>query len=57
MVLFAETFLRPLYGDVVIAGEGFHPVAIIVGALAQHLFADYRDAQNIMDEMDYLFGP
>ena len=55
IILFADTFVGPFHGDFVIAGEGFHPVAIIVGALAEHLFADHRDAQDLADEMDHLF--
>ena len=57
VILFAEAFLGPLHGDFVIAGEGLHPVAVIVGALAEHFFAHHRDAQDLADEMDHLFGP
>ena len=57
VILFAESFFGPLDGDLVIAGEGFHPVAVIVGASAEHLLAHHRNTEDLTDEMDHLFGP
>ena len=57
MILFAEAFLGPLHRQFVIAGVGLHPVAVIVGALAEHLFAHHRDVQDLAHEMNHLFGP
>ena len=57
MVLFADALLGPLDGDLVIAGEGFHPVPVVGGTSAQHLFAHYRNAQHLTDEVDHLFRP
>lgn len=57
MVFLAETLLGPLDGDLVIAGEGFHPVAVIVGAPAEHLLAEDRDSQDLPEEEHDLFGP
>jgi hypothetical protein len=56
VVLFTEALFCPLDGDLVIAGLGLAPVAVIVGALTQHLLAHDRNTQNLTDEMDYLFG-
>jgi hypothetical protein len=41
----------------VIAGVSFHPVAVIVGALAEHFLAHYWSAQNLPEEVDHLFWP
>jgi hypothetical protein len=41
---------------VVVAGVGLHPVAVITGALAEHFFAHHREAQNLTDEINHLFG-
>ncbi|MBV6433897.1 MAG: hypothetical protein IANPNBLG_04131 [Bryobacteraceae bacterium] len=56
VVLFAEALFGPLKGKFVIAGESFHPVAVVVGAPAQDLLAHHRNPQDVMDEMDDLFG-
>jgi len=56
MVLFAKPLFGPLDGDLVIAGVGLDPVAVIVSALTQHLLAHDRDTQNLTDEMDHLLG-
>ncbi len=39
-----------------VAGVGLHPVLVIAGALAEHFFADHRQAQNLMDEINHLLG-
>src|ERR1051326_2672660 len=56
VILFAQTFLSTFDGDFMITGEGFDPIAVIVGSLAQHVFAHDWNAQNLVDEMDYLLG-
>ena len=33
------------------------PVAVIVGALAEHFFADDRDVEDVAKEMHHLLGP
>ncbi len=40
-----------------IAGEGFHPVLVIVGALAENFFAHHRNAEDLANEMNHLLGP
>ena len=57
VILFAESFLRPLHRKVVIADVGLDPVPVVVGALAKDFFAHDRDAQHVTNEMDHLFGP
>jgi len=52
----AEAFFGPLQRDFVIAGVGLHPVAIIIGAPAEHFLAHHRNSQDVMDEMHDL-GP
>jgi hypothetical protein len=56
VVFFAEIFFCPLDGDFVIGGVGFHPIAVIVGALAEHFLVHHGDAQNLVAEVDHLFG-
>jgi len=57
VVFLAHTFSRPLNGDLVIAREGFHPVPVIVGPLAQNFLAHHRNPQHRAKEMNHLFGP
>jgi hypothetical protein len=40
-----------------IAREGFHPVLVIGGTLAQHLLADRRNPDDLTEEMHHLLGP
>src|SRR5882762_3407076 len=40
-----------------IAGEGFHPVLVVGGALAQDLLADDRYADHLTEKMHDLLGP
>src|SRR6185503_13890404 len=40
-----------------IAGEGFHPVLVVGGALAQDLLADDRYADHPTEEVHHLLGP
>jgi hypothetical protein len=41
----------------VVAGEGFHPAPVIVGAPAENLLAHHRNAENLANEMNYLLRP
>jgi hypothetical protein len=41
---------------VLIAGVSIHPVAVVLGALAEHFLADHRNAQDVADKMDHLLG-
>ena len=50
VLLLAEAFFGPLDGDLVIAGESLYPVAVIVGALAEHVFTDHRKAEDLAEE-------
>ena len=56
VILFADTFLRPLDGDLVIASEGLDPLPIIAGALAEDGFVDYRNAHHVAEKVDHLLG-
>ena len=47
VIFFAHPFFRPLDGDLVIAGVGFHPVPVVVGALAENFFAHHRNAEDL----------
>ncbi len=57
MVLFADAFLGPFHRDLVVAGVGFHPVPVIVGALAEDFLAHHRNAERLAKEVDHLLGP
>jgi hypothetical protein len=41
----------------VIARERFHPNLVFLGSLAENFLADSRNAQNLPEEVDHLFGP
>src|SRR5580700_9543764 len=57
VILFADSLFGPLDGDVVVAGVSLHPVLVVVGALAEHLLVHHRQAENVVEEIDDLFGP
>jgi hypothetical protein len=40
-----------------IAGVGLPLPLIVVGALAQHLFVHYGNAQHLVEEVDHLLRP
>ena len=40
-----------------IAGVGFHPGLIVGGALAEDVFADHRNADDVAEEVHHLLGP
>jgi hypothetical protein len=50
-------YLSGIRATLLIAGVGLHPVAVIVGALAEHFLAHHRDVQDVTDKMDHLFRP
>ena len=56
IILFADTFLRPLDGDPVIASEGLDPLSVIAGALTEDGFVDDGDAHHVAEKVDHLFG-
>ncbi len=57
VVLFAGPFLGPLDRDLVVAGVRLDPVPVVVGALAEDLFAHHRDAKDLPKKIDHLLGP
>ena len=57
MVFLAHAFLGPFDRQPMIAGEGFHPVLVVGGALAQDLLADDRYADHLTEKMHDLLGP
>ena len=57
LILFADTFLGPLDGDVVVAGKSFHPVLIVIGTLAEHFLAQDWNSEDLAKEMNHLLGP
>jgi len=57
MVLFADSLFCPFNGDIVIASEDFHPVAVVIGALTQDLLGDRRHVQDLTEKVDGLFRP
>jgi hypothetical protein len=57
VILFADSLVGPLDGEMVVAGIGLHPTLVIVGAATEDLFVHYGDAENLMKEVDHLLGP
>jgi hypothetical protein len=57
LILFADTFLGPLDGNVVVAGKSFHPVLIVIGTLAEHFLAQDWNSEDLAKEMNHLLGP
>ena len=39
-----------------IASKGVHPVLLVLGALGEDAFIDSRDANNLPEEVNHLFG-
>src|SRR6266545_1623659 len=56
VILFADTFLRPLDGDLMIASERLHPLPIVAGSLAEHGFVDHGHAHDVAEKVDHLLG-
>jgi hypothetical protein len=57
VILFADTFLGPLHGDVVVPSKSFHPVLIVIGTLAEHFLAQDWNSEDLAKEMNHLLGP
>ena len=57
VILFADIFLGPLNGDVVVAGKSFHPILIVIGTLAEHFLAQDWNSEDLAKEMNHLLGP
>src|SRR6266436_1226880 len=57
MVFLAHAFLGSFDRQPMIAGEGFHPVLVVGGALAQDLLADDRYADHLTEKVHDLLGP
>ena len=57
MVLLAHALFGPFDRDAMIACEGFHPVLIVGGTLAQDLPADHGNADDLMEEVHHPLGP
>ena len=57
VILFADTFLGPLDGDVVIPGKSFHPALIVIGTLDKHLLAHDWNSAHLAKEMNHLLRP
>ena len=57
-VLFlAHTLFGPLDRQPMIAGESFHPGLVVGGALAEDVFADRGNADDVAEEVHHLLGP
>ena len=57
MVFLAHALFGPFDRDAMIACEGFHPVLIVGGALAQDLPADHGNPNDLMEEVHHPLGP
>jgi hypothetical protein len=54
VILFADTFLRPFDGDLVIAGERLHPLPVVAGSLAEDGFVDHGNTHDVAEKVDHL---
>jgi hypothetical protein len=57
IILFANAFPCPFNRELVVAGVGFDPVLVIIGALAQNFLAHHRNTEDLANEVNHLFGP
>ncbi len=57
MVFLANTLLGPHDRGMMITREGFHPVLVVGGALAQDFLAHHRNAEHLTEEVHHLLGP
>src|SRR5580704_17129199 len=53
MVFLAHALFCPFDREAMIACEGFHPVLVVSGALAQDLPADHGNAHDLMEEVHH----
>jgi hypothetical protein len=56
VILFADAFLGPFDGDIVIAGERLHPLPVVAGSLTEGSFVDYGNTHHIAEKVDHLLG-
>src|SRR6202023_4177202 len=56
MVFLAHALFCPFDREAMIACEGFHPVLVVSGALAQDLPADHGNAHDLMEEVHHPLG-
>ncbi len=56
-VLFASALFHPFHRNCLVAVVGFHPVPVIVGALAENFLAHRRHTQNLPEEVHNLLRP
>jgi len=57
IVLLAHALLGPFDRGMMIAGEGFHPVLVVDGALAEDFFAHHGNADDLAEKVHQLLGP
>src|SRR4029077_10424675 len=57
IVFLAHPLFGPLDRDIMIAGEGLDPVLVVGRSLAQDLFAEHRNANDVSEKVHHLFGP
>jgi hypothetical protein len=54
VVLFADAFLCPFDGDLVIAGERLHPLPVVASPLTEDGFIDYGNTHDVAEKVDHL---
>src|SRR5580698_9226435 len=57
MVFLPHALLGPRDRGMMITGEGFHPVLVVGGALAQDFLAHHWNAEHLAEEVHHLLGP
>ena len=57
VILFADSFIGPWDGDLVIGGVSLDPRLIIMGALAEDFFVNHRKTENLAEQVNHLLGP
>src|SRR5271156_2382778 len=56
VIFFAQSFFRPLDGEVMVAGVRLDPLAVFIGTPRECFFADHRNPEDLMEEVNHLFG-
>jgi len=57
VILFAHSLFGPFDGELVVPGIGFHPVLVIIGALAENFLAHHRNTKDLADKVNHLLRP
>src|ERR1700683_5557060 len=57
LVFLPHALLGPRDRGMMITGEGFHPVLVVGGALAQDFLAHHWNAEHLAEEVHHLLGP